>query len=77
MHNRVHLMHLIAQLDIELSKSGRALPPRRRNSILARCTRIHDDAGRDDEHLVGQALHWLLHKHRLQPEATPGPTASL
>ncbi|MFC5576742.1 hypothetical protein ACFPOA_01775 [Lysobacter niabensis] len=60
-------MHLIAQLDIELSKAGPAISAPQQEHILSRCTYIHDGADRNDAHIVDQAIHWLIHKHRLRP----------
>lgn len=68
MKSRIDLMHRIAELDIELSKAAGAISPRQKRSFLSRCTHLHKDAEGHDAHIIGQAIHWLIRKHRLHPE---------
>ena len=69
MKDRIAVMQLIAQLDIELSRAGSAISARQKRRLLARCTRLHDDSDREDGHFIALAVLWLLRKHGLQLEA--------
>lgn len=67
-------MHLIAELDTELSKAS--LHPGQKHSALPRCAEILDSADDDDEKIIYQAIHCLLRKHGLEQywsdSRTPG-----
>jgi hypothetical protein len=69
MKDRIAVMRLITQLDIELSRAGSAISARQKRRFLSRCTRLHDDSHRADEHFIDLAVLWLLRKHGLQLEA--------
>ena len=66
-------MQRIAELDIELSKAAGAISPRQKRRFLSRCTHLHKDADGNDEHIISQAIHWLMRKHRLHPEHSDSP----
>lgn len=59
-------MHMIAELDTELSRAGTSLHPRQKHGALSRCAKILDGADDNDEEFIGQAVHCLLRKHGLE-----------
>ena len=69
MKDRIDVMQVIAQLDIELSRIGTAISTRQKRRLLSRCTHLHDDSHGDDAHFIDQAVLWLLRKHGLQSQA--------
>lgn len=69
MVSRFNLMHQIAELDQQLSRSGAGRLPQEQTRTLRRCAEILDSAGEDDEYAICQAIHYLMRKHDLHPMA--------
>ena len=77
MASRANLMREIAELDLQLSKSGRDHLPQAQTSTLNRCAEILDNAEEGDEYAICQAIRHLMRKHHLQPSGPwPGLTVT-